>query len=221
VLIARLSAGVILHTETQANLLKKYGPRNVRCVYLGIRTRPIQRERKTLHRALFFGKITPIKGIHLFPGIARACPDIQFIVACSSEEKYEEYRRELVRDFAGIPNLEFICKEWIGDEEKESLFMAADVLVLPYVNGFFQSGAASESGVYNIPIVVTRLGPITEIPNKFGNGVTIPDTDPETVKRAIQTVFENYPDYLAGIQRYRDAANWTEAAKNYVNYLRG
>jgi len=221
VLIARLSAGVILHTETQANNLRQYGVRNVRCIYLGIQTKPILRTRTVLNRALFFGKLTPIKGIHLFAGIARACPDIHFTVACSGEPKFEPYRLQLVESFAGISNLDFICKEWITDEEKEAYFTQADVLVLPYIVAYYQSGVASECGVYNIPLIVPRLGPLNEISDKYHTGETVETPSPEEIKKAIRTIFENYPYYLDGIRRYREDANWTMAAKNYVKYLQG
>jgi glycosyltransferase involved in cell wall biosynthesis len=218
-LIARLSAGVIVHTETQAGILRKYGVKNVQCIYLGIRTLPIPRDRKVLKRALFFGKLAPIKGVHLFPAIARACPDVHFTVACSIEAKFGDYNRQIARDLSGIPNLELICKEWIGDEEKDGYFAAADVLVLPYVSGFYQSGAASESGVYNIPVIVTDLGPLTEIPRKYRNGLVVPSADPGEFKAAIRTIFEKYPEFLAGTAKYRNDANWAAAARKYVDCL--
>jgi glycosyltransferase involved in cell wall biosynthesis len=221
VLIAHFSTGVILHTEIQVSKLKKYGVRNVRCVYLGIQTKAIPRTRTILNRALFFGKLTPLKGIHLFAGIARACPDIHFTIACSTEPKFEEYRLQLIQSFSGIGNIEFICKDWIGDAEKDAYFTAADVLVLPYISAYYQSGVASEAGVYNIPIIVPRLGPLNEISDKYHTGETVETPSPEEIKRAIHTIFENYPYYLDGIRKYREDANWSMAAKNYVSYLRG
>ncbi len=221
VLISWFSAGIILHTETQVSDFKKYGVHNVRCVYLGIRSLPIPRERTVLNKALFFGKLNPIKGVHLFPGIARACPEIHFTVACSTEPQFEEYRNQLVRDFAGIDNLDFICKDWITDEEKEGYFADADVLVLPYIDTYYQSGVASESGVYNIPMIVPHLGPLSEILEKYGTGESILSLDPAEIKAAIHKIFEGYSRYLAGIQKYREAANWSVAARNYVKYLQG
>jgi len=221
VLIARFCSGVILHTETQAANLRQYGVKNVRCIYLGIETKPIPRERTVLNRALFFGKLTPIKGIHLFAGIARACTDIHFTIACSAEPKFEGYRRELVQSFSGIPNIDFICKDWIGDAEKDRYFAEADVLVLPYIVAYYQSGVASECGVYNIPLIVPRLGPLNEISDKYHTGETVATPSPEEIKQAIKTIFENYPYYLDGIRAYRADANWTVAAQNYVKYLQG
>lgn len=221
VLISHLSAGVILHTQTQVDHLKKYGARKVRCIYLGIRPRPIPRERTIFNRALFFGKLAPIKGVHLFPDIAKACPEIHFTIACSCEPQYEEYKLQLIKSFAGVRNLDFICKDWIGEEEKEGYFATADVLVLPYVNTYYQSGVASESGVYNIPMIVPRLGPLTEILDKYHTGVSVAYPSPGEIKAAIRAIFENYPVYLAGIKKYRDEANWTVVARNYLEYLRG
>jgi glycosyltransferase involved in cell wall biosynthesis len=216
-----MSAGVILHTETQADIIRKYGVRNARCIRLGIQTLPIPRERKVLNRALFFGKLAPIKGVHLFGGIARACPDVHFTIATSVEPKFEPYRAEVEKLLSGIPNLEFLCKEWIGDEEKEGYFAAADVLVLPYVSGHYQSGAASESGVYNIPAIVTDLGPLTEVPRTYGSGVVVKTYEPADFRAAIRAIFADYPKYLEGVRRYREAANWDRAAEGYVDFLKG
>lgn len=219
--IARLSAGIIVHTEQQARIVRGYGMKNARCVRLGIRTQPVPRERKSLDKALFFGKLAPIKGVHLFAGIARACPEVHFTLATSVEPKFEDYRKQCERELAGIPNVTFICKEWIGDEEKDKYFADADVLVLPYVSGHYQSGAASESGVYNIPVVLTDLGPLTEVPDTFGNGIVVKTHEPADFRAAISAIFANYPKYLAGVQRYREAANWDRAAEGYVDFLKG
>jgi glycosyltransferase involved in cell wall biosynthesis len=220
-LIGRLAAGVIVHTEAQAKIVRRYGMPNVRCVRLGIRTLPVPRVRTGLRKALFFGKLAPIKGVHLFPGIARACPDVHFTLATSVEPQFEGYRAECERALAGIPNVTFICKEWIGDEEKDGYFAAADVLVLPYVSGHYQSGAASESGAYNIPVVLTDLGPLTEVPDTFGNGIVVKTFAPSDFKAAIGAIFRDYPKYLEGVRRYREAANWDRAAEGYVGFLGG
>lgn len=219
--IARLAAGVIVHTETQARILRRYGVRNARCVRLGIRTLDVPRARARLDKALFFGKLAPIKGVHLFPGIARACPRVHFTLATSVEPQFQDYRRECERLLEGIPNVTFICKEWIGDEEKDGYFADADVLVLPYVSGHYQSGAASESGVYNIPVVLTDLGPLTEVPDTFGNGIVVKTHAPGEFRTAIETIFREYPKYLDGVRKYREAANWDRAAEGYTAFLEG
>ena len=182
---------------------------------------PVPRTRTRLDQALFFGKLAPIKGVHLFPGIAKACPDVHFTLATSVEPQFVAYRRECERALAGIPNVTFICKDWIGDEEKDRYFAAADVLVLPYVSGHYQSGAASESGVYNLPVVLTDLGPLTEVPDTFGNGIVVKTFAPADFQAAIATIFRDYPEYLAGVRRYREAANWDRAAEGYVAVLLG
>jgi glycosyltransferase involved in cell wall biosynthesis len=221
VLISCFSTGVILHTEAQVSDLKRYGIRDVRCVYLGIQTKSIPRTRTALSQALFFGKLVPFKGAHLFSGIARVCPEVHFVLACSVEPQYEAYRLQLVRDFEGIPNIEFVCRDWIGNEEKEACFTAADVLVLPYIDTYYQSGVASESGVYNIPVIVPKLGPLSEITLKYHVGEAVEQVDAASIKTAIHKIFGNYPHYLEGIQKYRAEANWSVAARNYLEYLRG
>jgi glycosyltransferase involved in cell wall biosynthesis len=218
-LIARLSSGVILLTDAQNTDLRHYGARRTRTVYLGILPKPFPRTRTQFDQALFFGKLLPTKGVHLFPGIARACPHVHFTIACSVEPNHAAYRDELVGAFEGIPNITFLCKDWIGDEEKDGYFAKADVLVLPYVDTYYQSGVAAESGVYNIPNVIPRLGPLSEITEKFRTGVAIDYPSPEAVRDAIQEIFADYPAYLEGIRRYRQEANWAEAARKYLNYL--
>ncbi len=221
ILISHLSSGVILHTETQAGNLRKYGVRNVRCIYLGLLPKPIPRLRTSFKEALFFGKLNPAKGVHLFTEIAKACPEINFTVACSSDPQHENYRQQLVKNFAQVGNVQFICKDWIGEEEKEAYFENADVLILPYIDLHYQSGVASESGVYNIPVILPGTGPLCEIVLKYHTGETLDSLSPAEIKTAIHTVFANYPRYLSGIQKYRDDANWTMAAKNYLEFLEG
>jgi glycosyltransferase involved in cell wall biosynthesis len=219
--IARLSSGVILLTEAQEDNMKHYGATNTRCVYLGILPREIPRTRTVFNRALFFGKLQPAKGAHLFPEIARACPGIHFTMACSVEPQHTAYRDAIARAVEGIPNITFVCRDWIGDEEKTAYFAEADILVLPYIDTYYQSGVASESGVYNIPVVVPRMGPLSEITLKFRNGETFEEPTPQNVKTAIETVFRNYPKYLDGIRAYRHEANWHAISEKYLAFLRG
>jgi glycosyltransferase involved in cell wall biosynthesis len=221
VLIARLCAGVILHSDAQVADIRKYGVRNARRVYLGIQPREVPRERTILNRALFFGKLAPFKGVHLLAPIAKACPDIHFDVVSSVEPAQYSYRDRLAAEFSAIPNIAFTCKEWIGDEEKERCFAAADVLVLPYIDTYYQSGVASESGVYNIPVIIPRFGPLSEIVDVYGTGESVSAPDPAEIAAAIRTVFANYPVYLEGIRRYREEANWGSAARRYAELLEG
>ncbi len=224
VLIARFATGVILHSDAQVADIRKYGVRNARRVYLGIETRDVPRTRTApaeLKRALFFGKLAHFKGAHLFPAIARACPDIHFVVAGSTGSGGEAYTAELRRLFTGVPNIEFVFKDWFGDAEKEALYRDADVLVLPYIDTFYQSGVVSEAGVYNIPVVVPRLGPLAETVDAFGIGEGVAAADPTLIAAAIRTILGNYPVYLEGIKRYRAAANWNEAAAGYARFLQG
>lgn len=223
ILIARLAAGVIVYTKGQERLLRRYGVRNARAVTFGIRTPDVPRTRTRFGKALFFGKLGPIKGVHLFPAIARACPEVHFTLAASVEPKFEAYRRECERLLEGIPNVTWLCQDWFGDEEKDRLFAEADVLVLPYVKNpyQYQSGAVSESGVHNIPVVVTDQGALTEAPAAFGNGIVLKSPEPAAFKEAIGTVFRDYPKYLEGIRRYRAAANWGKVAEAYLALLEG
>lgn len=224
VMIARFATGVILHSDAQVADIRKYGVRNARRVYLGIETRDIPRPAAPpsgRKRALFFGKLAPFKGAHLFPQIARACPDVHFVIAGSTGSGGEGYTAELRRLFAGVPNIEFVFKDWFGDGEKESLYREADVLVLPYIDTFYQSGVVSEAGVYNIPVVVPRLGPLAETVDAFGIGEGVTTAEPALIAAAIRKVFSNYPAYLEGIVRYRAAANWNEAAAQYARFLQG
>jgi glycosyltransferase involved in cell wall biosynthesis len=221
ILIARLSAGVILHSEAQVADIRKYGVRNARRIYLGIDPRPIIRGRAPSNKALFFGKLAPFKGVHLFDGIARACPGIHFVIAGSAGSGEQAYTSDLRARFTGVPNIEFIYRDWFGDDEKEALFAASDVLVLPYIDTYYQSGVAAESGVYNIPVIVPRLGPLSEIVDKFRTGESVAAPEPAEIAAAIGTILENYPAYLEGIRRYREEANWSVAAREYAAFLQG
>lgn len=219
--IARLSSGVVLHSDTQVAEIRHYGVSNARRIYLGIETRDVPRKRSPGHHVLFFGMLAPFKGVHLFAGLARLCPDISFLVAGSVPSSQESYRDELERIFRDIPNITFEAKPWFDSSEKEELFRKADLLVLPYLDTYYQSGVAAESGVYNIPVIVPRLGPLSELVDTFGTGVSVERSEPQALAAAIRSVMENYPRHLEGIQRYRNAANWEAAARSYADALSG
>jgi hypothetical protein len=67
--------------------------------------------------------------------------------------------------------------------------------------------------------VLTDLGPLTEVPDTFGNGIVVKTFEPADFKAAIEAVFADYPKYLAGVRRYREAANWDRAAEGYTAFL--
>jgi glycosyltransferase involved in cell wall biosynthesis len=139
---------------------------------------------------LFFGRVDQYKGLHLlieaFNCIERA--GIHLLIA--GKWRDPEYGARIEAQIrASRRKADIRCKfRLIPNEEIETLFKAADVLCMPYLN-IYQSGVLFLAMRFGIPCVATKVGALSEIVTPE-IGVLAPTIDREGVKSALESFFE-------------------------------
>jgi len=145
-------------------------------------------EAKTQPRnILFFGRITPYKGIeYLIEAgklIAQQFPEVNITIA--GEGDFRKYG-ELVQGDSHFT----IYNRFIPDNEVTALFERASIVVLPYTDGS-QSGIISIAGSFKKPVVATNVGNFPEMVEDGTTGFIVPPKNAHALAQAITELLSN------------------------------
>jgi len=159
---------------------------------------------------LFFGRITPYKGLEYLIsafGMLRG-GDYRLIIAGRPDrcEEYWSSIEKLIReDLKG--GRVVLRSEFIPDDETEIYFKAADVLVLPY-RDIFQSGVLLLGYSFGLPALVADVGSLKEEIAEGKTGFVFRPEDPVDLAKAIERYFASdlFRDLSRGRQEIRDYA---------------
>ena len=200
---------LIVHTEKmKQQLLEEFGVRegNVTVLPCGINhmvsrtdmTRTEARSRLGLgeneHVALFFGVITPYKGLEVLLRAAAALRSgpapVKLIIAGKVDKGFEAYWEEL-QALMETHDLKGLLVERIGyipDGDVEVYFKAADVLVLPY-KYIYQSGVLFLAFHFGLPVIASDVGSLREYVTEDRTGFVCRPGDPDDLARTIESYF--------------------------------
>ena len=136
---------------------------------------------------LFFGLIRQYKGLDILLEAFRSLgDDYQLIVAGEPYGSFEPYQ-QIIDSLPGKDRIRVIT-EYIPDSGVSQYFSAADVTVLPYRSAT-QSGISSISYHFEVPMIVTAVGGLTETVGGRGTGLVAPEATPEAILREIRRFF--------------------------------
>lgn len=144
---------------------------------------------------LFFGRITPYKGLEYliaaFRQIAAGRNDYRLIVA-GRPDRCEEYwkgiQREIREEVASGRVL--LNAQFIPDNETEVYFKAADVLVLPY-RSIYQSGVLFLAHSFGLPVIATDVGSLKDDVVDGKTGYIVKPEDSVELGGAIERYFRS------------------------------
>lgn len=124
---------------------------------------------------LFYGTIRPSKGLDkLIEAIhdAHEKNDKVYLLAAGAFHKVNETEyRKLVKEKLGT-GFSTVNFEFVPLEEEQWYFSAADVLCLPYME-VMQSGVAQLGLMYELPIIATDVGEMTDVCRNQINGCIV------------------------------------------------
>jgi D-inositol-3-phosphate glycosyltransferase len=178
---------------------------------------------------LFFGFIRRYKGLDTlltaWPRVRERRP-VTLVVAGEPYEDQDEIRR-LARQ-AGAPTAVRLLDRYIGDDEVEALFKAADVAVLPYRSAT-QSGVTHVAYALGVPVITTDVGGLAETVVHGRTGLVVPPEDPASLAAAVVEFFERdlAPEMRRGVEELARAHSWqalaaeTLALVDTLNPMRG
>jgi glycosyltransferase involved in cell wall biosynthesis len=146
---------------------------------------------------LFFGNITPYKGLEFLLGAFRqlatsGMKKYRLIVAGRAKggpDAYSDRMREMMNDDR-IRGRIIQRIEHIPDEEAELYFKAADVVALPYKH-IFQSGVLFMAYSFGLPVIATDVGSLREDVVEGQTGFLCSPGDPDALAEAIEKYFES------------------------------
>ncbi len=150
---------------------------------------------RTTDRAiLFFGRITPYKGIDLlaeaFERVARNNSNYRLVIAGEVMKDAEQQWRRVQQAIAQSPVRGQVLEHvrFIADNEIELYLKGADVLVLPYTE-IFQSGVLFMSWSFGLPVIATDVGSFRRDIDSGVTGYVCRSGDPADLAEAIETYF--------------------------------
>ena len=224
----RLAHHIFVHTKKmKQELIKEFGVPDGRATVIpfGINNSVPNtdlRPGKAKHRLgiregektiLFFGRITPYKGleylIDAFRKILVRGGDYRLIIAGRPDncEGYWRTMREAVFDGAESKRV-LLRAEFIPDDETEIYFKAADVLVLPY-REIYQSGVLFLAHSFGLPVLAADVGSLKDEIVDGKTGFVFRPEDPDDLAKAIERYFGSdlYADLDTRRAEIRDYAN--------------
>jgi D-inositol-3-phosphate glycosyltransferase len=157
---------------------------------------------------LFFGRITPYKGLEYliaaFKQLVTRQHDCRLIIAGKPEEGSGEYLRA-IRE-AGHEHVQsksiLLNAHFVPDDETEIYFKAADVLVLPY-REVYQSGVLFLAYSFGLPVVAADVGSLKDDIVEGRTGFVFRPEDPNDLAAVIERYFAS--ELYADLSRRRPA----------------
>lgn len=187
----------ILHNKlSQDQFIKKYNiqetdisviPLGVLDVFKEYIKKKMPEEEKTI---LFFGRISPYKGLEIFIKSAKIVCDrishVRFIIAGRLIPNYQ------IPSFCELPN--HGCFElhidYISNEQLAEFFQRASLIACPYTDAT-QSGVVLTAYAFRKPVVATLVGGLPEYVWDGETGFLVPPNNPEALANAIIRLLKN------------------------------
>lgn len=156
---------------------------------------------------LFFGRITPYKGLEYLIGafrdIAQKRHDYRLVIAGRPDQcdsYWRPVRSGLSREIES--GLVLLRPDFIPDNEVEVYFKAADVLVLPY-RDIYQSGVLFLAHSFGLPVLAADVGSLRDEIVEGETGFIVGPEDTDGLARAIEHYFES--DLYANLSSRRQS----------------
>lgn len=172
---------------------------------------------------LFFGQIKRVKGLDILLKALKETPeDIKLIIAGRPQRDDIAYYDRLIDELALQGRVIKIIR-YIEDDEREKLFFAADVNVLPY-RIIYQSGVLLMAMSYGLPVIASDLEPNKEIIRDNENGMFFKNGDIKLLSQKINLFFsENIlrkKIIKNSIKTIEDQYSWDAISAKYLQLIK-
>jgi glycosyltransferase involved in cell wall biosynthesis len=195
-----------------ANSLQGQGTAQVSCLLepVNLPTRlPTPAEREEIKsrlgvpadRKLFLlsGDINGRKGVwRLLESIAQLTPEesarICLAIVGRAEAAFEQRLVPQLEAVAASTQVAFIRRaEYVDDGELSDWFIAADVVLVPYIHHVRVSGILLLAAAHRKPVISAVQGPLGKLTRKYRLGVTVDPNEPEELARAMVSFLDETP----------------------------
>jgi len=165
---------------------------------------------------LFFGLIKPYKGLDLLLKalslVRKELPEIHLIISGAVYGSFEPYQ-EIIDTLDLSGNIELNLR-YVNEKELGEFFLRSQLCVLPYKTAT-QSGVIANSYSYDIPVLATNVGGLSEYIIEEKTGYLVAPEQPQEMAGAILRHFkeQRLSAMQTEIKAYKDQYSWTKLAK--------
>jgi glycosyltransferase involved in cell wall biosynthesis len=167
---------------------------------------------------LFFGFIRDYKGLDiLLRSMKHLNNEYLLLVAGEVYGSFEKY--QVTIEELRIEDKIKLCIEYINDQDVASFFSAADVCVLPYRSAT-QSGIVQIAYNFNLPVICTNVGGLSEMVSDGVTGFVLDSQKPEDVAGKINHYFENNlkSKFSQNINQTKMVYSWQNFAGKLISF---
>lgn len=154
---------------------------------------------------LFFGFVKPYKGLELLLQALTVFVEARLIVAGKVSSACEYLRGQA--NILGLSNRVYWLDRYIPEDKVSEIFALADVIALPYRSGT-QSGVASLALAFNVPVVATDVGGLSESIDNASTGYVVPPGNSRAFAEALRLAYRNRNKLRNGISKFKEARSW-------------
>jgi glycosyltransferase involved in cell wall biosynthesis len=133
------------------------------------------------NKILFFGKISPYKGLPYLIEAARICnrriPDFKLIIAGDG-------KIELPNDLYQMPYIEIVNRA-LTNHEVANYIQKCKIVVCPYISAS-SSGIPMSAYVFNKPVIASDVSGLNEVVQHMETGLLFPPKDSKALANAIE-----------------------------------
>lgn len=188
-------------------------------VYDNIKTFVKPNQKVIKHNILFFGRISPYKGIeYLCEAMKRVrelIPDATLTIAGGGRMYFD------IEPYKQLGYVEVI-NHYVGMEELAGLLSRCELSVCPYTDAT-QSGVIMTSYSLGKPVVATNVGGLPEMVEEGKTGLLVPPKDSEALAEAIIRLLKDdktvatMSEYI--LDEYETGErSWSAIADKYINF---
>ncbi|MDH6306793.1 glycosyltransferase involved in cell wall biosynthesis [Parabacteroides sp. PF5-5] len=168
---------------------------------------------------LFFGLIRDYKGLDLLiDAVGMLDESYQLVIAGESYGSFEKYNEQIRH--INHPERIKVFNRYISDSEVPLFFSAADVCVLPYRSAT-QSGITSIAYHFELPLLATKTGGLSESIEKPGVGLMIPEISTASIADTIQLFYKaDRAKFISNIQKEKSLLSWDNFAEAILFFVK-
>jgi len=178
---------VLVHGESTANKAKSAGlpSDKIQKIPHGLYTHFADGEINDQgDEVLFFGTIRPDKGFKKIPKIVDCIQrELEVTVRVAGSLGADNWGKDILEELRTIPNV-VVDEEYIPNDEVQSYFERAAVVVLPYREAT-TSGVLLTSYTFNTPVVTTDVGDLGQMVRKDSSGLVSEKNSSEDIANEV------------------------------------
>ena len=166
---------------------------------------------KSKHVILFFGIIREYKGLDILiesvSMLKNHMDDFHLLIIGECYENINKYLSLIEKH--KLNHLVTFIDEYIAEADISKYFSCSDVVVLPYKSAS-QSGVIQIAYNFNIPIITTDVGGLSEYVDDGVTGVLVDSNNPKQLSEVLYNNLKNdyFGEFSENIEQYKKQFSW-------------